>query len=147
MVKYEKLLPQPDLDTEEFWEGCKRHELLVQRCKECGMYRFPPRPMCHSCNGTEVEWVKVSGKGKVYSWIVVRESPSRPVQPGFAGDRPYAVVLVEIPDAAGIRILSNIVDCGIEDIKPDMPLEIVFDDISDEVSLPKFRPVTTELLS
>lgn len=140
MTKSEKPIPIPHLDTKEFWEGCKRHELLIQKCRECGSYRFPPRPMCHECNSTNAEWVKVSGKGNVYSWIVVRDSPYRPAHPDFAKIRPYIVVLVELPDAGGVRLISNLVDCNPEGIKIDMPVKVVFDDITNEVTLPRFRP-------
>lgn len=141
MSKYEKPLSIPHLDTKEFWEGCKRHKLLVQQCKECGTYRFPPRPMCHACTSTNMEWIKVSGKGIVHSWVMVRDSAYRPVHPGFAKDRPYPILLIELPDAGGVHMISNIVDCSPENIKIDMPVEVVFDDVTDEITLPKFRPV------
>ena len=67
MDKPRKPLPVPDLDTKEYWEGCKRHELLLQRCNQCGHYRFPPSPMCHHCMSMSYEWTRVSGRGRLYS--------------------------------------------------------------------------------
>ena len=125
MTKHERPLPIPHLDTKGFWEGCKRHELMIQRCKECDTSRFSPRPMCPECNSTNAEWIKVSGRGNIYSWIVVRDSSHRPVHPGLVKDRPYVVVLVELLDADGIRLISNLVDCNPEDVKMGMSVEVV----------------------
>jgi uncharacterized OB-fold protein len=97
--------------------------------------------MCHECNSTNIEWVKVSGKGNVHSWIVVRDSSYRPLHPGFAKDRPYAILLVELPDAGGVHMISNIVGCNPEDLKIGMLVEVAFEDVTDEITLPKFRPV------
>ncbi len=139
MGEYKKPLPTPDIETKEYWEGCRRHELLMQKCKDCGTYSFPPMPMCNVCHSMSREWVKVSGRGKIYSWFVVHHA----THPDFVDDVPYAVVLVELGEQADLRIPSNMVDCLIEDIKAGMPVEVVFDDVTDEISLPKFRPVVT----
>jgi len=136
MADYNKPLPQITLETKEFWEGCKRHELLIQRCKDCGTYRHYPRPMCPNCGSWHVEWAKVSGKGKVYTYIVAH----RPFHPAFFSDVPYAVVIVELEE--GVRIVSNVVDCRPDDIYIGMPVEVVFDDVTDEVTIPRFRRVS-----
>jgi len=83
------------------------------------------------------EWAKVSGRGKVYSWFVVHYA----THPDFVDEVPYAVVLVELDEQANVRIPSNMVDCKIEDIRAGMPVEVVFEDVTGEISLPKFRPV------
>lgn len=133
MADYNKPLPQITPETREFWQGCKRHELLIQRCKDCGTYRHYPRPMCPKCSSWNVEWAKVSGKGKVYTWIVAVQ----PFHPGFFSDVPYAVVIVELEE--GVRVVSNIVDCKPEDIYIGMPVEVIFDDVTEEVTLPRFK--------
>ena len=140
MTEYRKKIPRIKEETKGFWEGCKRHELLIQRCKGCGRYRFPPRYMCSECNSTDTEWSKISGRGKIYSFIV----PHRPAldstpAKGFEDEYPYAVVLVELPDAGEVRIASNMVDCEVKDIKIDMPVKVVFEDITEEITLPKFK--------
>jgi uncharacterized protein len=137
VTRYKKPLPTPDLETREYWEGCRRHELLMQRCPDCRAYRFPPMPMCPYCNSMNKEWIRVSGRGKVYSWFVVHHA----THPDFAHDVPYAVVLVELDEQADLRLPSNLVDCGIEDIHPRMPVELGFEDVTAEISLPKFRPL------
>jgi len=139
-TNYEKPLPQIRPDTAPFWEGCKRHELLIQRCSDCGTFRHPPRPMCPECNSLNSEWVKVT-KGTVYSYTVVHDRPMPVLYlPGFANDRPLAIVLVELPEAGNIRMVSNIVDCRSEDLKIGTPVEVVFDDVTEEITLPKFKP-------
>jgi len=83
------------------------------------------------------EWVKVSGRGNIYSWFVVHYA----THPDFVDEVPYAVVIVELEEQPNIRLTSNMVDCKIEDIEAGMPVEVVFEDVTNEVSLPKFRPV------
>jgi len=89
--------------------------------------------MCPNCGSWNVEWAKVSGKGEVYTYIVAH----RPFHPAFADDVPYAVVTVELEE--GVRIVGNVVDCGPEDIYIGMPVEVVFDDVTEKVTLPRFR--------
>lgn len=132
--KYEKLLPRIDEMSRPYWEGAKRHELLLQKCQECGHYRYPPGETCPSCLSDKLEWVKVSGRGSVYTWTVFHQA----YHPAYKDDIPYAVVVVELEE--GPRMITNLVNCRIEDIKMGMPVEVVFDDVTEEVSLPKFRP-------
>lgn len=132
--KYEKLLPRINEMSRPYWEGAKRHELLLQKCQECGHYRYPPGETCPSCLSDKLEWVKVSGRGSVYTWTVFHQA----YHPAYKDDIPYAVVVVELEE--GPRMITNLVNCRIEDIKVGMPVEVAFDDVTEEVSLPKFRP-------
>ncbi|MGB2800569.1 MAG: Zn-ribbon domain-containing OB-fold protein [Dehalococcoidia bacterium] len=136
MTNYNKPLPRITSLTKEFWEGCKRHELLIQRCKDCGTYHHYPRSMCPDCGSWNAEWAKVSGRGKVYTYIVAVQ----PFHPAFSGDVPYAVAIVELEE--GVRMVSNIMDCEPDDIYIGMPVEVVYDDVTEEVTLPKFKKVT-----
>lgn len=140
MRHYSKPLPTPDRDTLPYWEGCRRHELLMQRCADCGTYIFPPLPMCPACTSMNREWGRVSGRGRIYSWFVVHHA----THPDFVDDVPYAVVLVELDEQPGLRLPSNVVECSIEEIEIGMPVEVVFEDVTDEVTLPKFRPVRAQ---
>ena len=135
MTQYDKPLPHPSKETREFWEGCKRGELLMQRCIDCGTFRFFPRPMCHVCNSLAAEWSKVSGRGKIFSWVVVRRG-----SPSFADDVPYVVVSVQLAEQDDLRIFGNIEGCLPQDIKLDMALEVFFDDVTADISLPKWKP-------
>lgn len=93
--------------------------------------------MCPGCNSMNRQWAKVSGKGKVYSWFVVH----RATHPDFVADVPYAVVVVTPDEQDDIHIAGNIVGCAAQDIRVDMPVEVVFDEVTAEVTLPKWRPV------
>ena len=138
MAEGEKALPTITQDNEEFWKGCKRHELLIQKCQDCRRYRMYPQPMCPECGSMKAKWKKVTGRGKIYSFVIIRYS----AHPLFKDKVPYAVVLVELDDAQGIRIFSNIIGCEPEKIKIGMPVEVVFEDITGEITIPKFKPIS-----
>lgn len=133
-VDIPKPLPVSTEDSKPYWDGCKRHKLLIQRCQDCGHYRFPPSGLCPKCMSTNAEWARVSGKGKVYSWTIFHYL----YHPAFAKDIPYNVAIIELEE--GPRMHTNIVECRDEDIYIGMPVEVVFEDISEQIALPKFRP-------
>ena len=125
-------LPLVDTDTEEWYAGLKRRELLLQQCASCGTLQHPPQPSCPQCLSLEKKWTKASGRGTIFTFIVVRH----PVHPAFA-EVPYDVILVELEE--GPRILSNMLDCPPEEIEIGMPVTVDFVDVSDDITLPKFR--------
>ena len=127
-------LPQIDPDHQEWWAGLRRHEVLVQECPRCRALIFPPQPMCPHCRSLERGWRRSSGRGKVYSWIVVR----RPSHPWFADKVPYAVVVVEMEE--GFRVVGSI-DCHIERLRDGLAVEAGFEDVDEQVSLLRFRVV------
>ena len=129
-----KPLPQITREMAPFWEAARRHQLVAQRCRGCGAYRFPARDICSRCLSREAEWVPVSGRGTIFSFAVMHQV----YHPGFAAEVPYAVVVIELDE--GARLVSNLVDCAPADIRAGMPVEVVFDDVASDVSLPKFRP-------
>ena len=132
MTDYRKPIPAITPDMRPFFEAAKRHELMVQRCKGCGTHRFPAREICSNCLSEESEWVKVSGNGEIFSFNVMHQV----YHPGFADEVPYAVVVVRL--AEGAKISSNLVGVKPHDIRIGMPVKVVFEDVSDEVTLPKF---------
>ena len=137
MVTYEKPLPFPNVETQPFWDYCKKHELRMQKCPNCGFIRYPPSTVCPNCHSLdEAEWVKLSGRGKVYSFVIFQYVYDR----SFTKDIPYAVASIELEE--GPRMMSNITGIKLEDIKVDMPVEVYFDDINEEYALPKFKPGT-----
>ncbi len=117
-----------------FFAAAKQRQLVVQRCTSCSTLRFPARSICSHCLSTGVEWAPVSGKGEVYSFNVMHQV----YHPGFAAEVPYAVVLVQL--AEGPRMTSNLVGVAPADIRIGMPVAVVFEDLTDEVTLPKFAP-------
>jgi uncharacterized OB-fold protein len=130
-----KPLPVPTPETQPYWDGLKAHELRIQRCLDCGQAYFYPRPFCPHCFSDKVEWFKASGKAKLHTYEVIHRAP-----PAFAADAPYVLAVVELEE--GPRMLTNIVGGGTEPagLKIDMPLQIRFDDVSSDITLPKFGP-------
>ena len=106
----------------------------MQACADCGALRFPPGPMCPSCNSQRDEWARMRGTATIYSWIVVHP----PVLPAFADEAPYSVVLVQLDDHP-IRLVGQVVDIPHHELAPGLPVEVVFDDVTPEVTLPKWR--------
>jgi uncharacterized OB-fold protein len=135
MKDYPKPLPDINEDNKEFWSGCKAHELRFQKCGDCGHVRWPPSMICPECHSSETEWIVSSGKGTVYSFVIYHVAYHK----GFREDLPYIVADVELEE--GPRLLTNIVDCLHERISCDMPVIVVWDDVTEDCSLPKFRPI------
>ena len=129
-------LPAVTDDTRPFWDACRRHELVIQRCTACGTFRHLPTPVCWKCRSFAHGWVKVSGRGSVYSYAVVH----RAFLPELAGHVPYVVVVVALDDAPGVRILSNLVEARPDQVRIGLPVEVVFEDVTAEVTVPRFRP-------
>jgi uncharacterized OB-fold protein len=128
-------LPLPDEVSRPFWEGCKRRELRMQRCAACQRMRFTPRVLCPHCHSAESEWVPVSGRGTIYSRVVCHP----PVLPAFAPRVPYAVVLVELDEDPGLRLVGNVLGSPAEAVRIGQRVEVTFEDVSDEIALPQWR--------
>jgi uncharacterized OB-fold protein len=135
MFQLDKPLPAINEDTAPYWEGTRAGELRAQRCADCAHLRFPPSILCPRCLSERAEWQRLSGRGKIYTYIVVH----RPQHPAFFSDAPYNVAIVELEE--GLRTHTTIVGCANEDLRVGMPVEVVFEKIDDEVTLPKFKPV------
>ncbi len=140
MTSHEKPLPMPTAEVKPFWDYCKKHELRMQKCTKCSYIRYPVSIICPRCQSMEAEWVKLSGRGKVFSFAIVNYLYNK----AFANDIPYAVASIELEE--GPRMISNITGTKLEDIKVDMPVEVYFEDINNEFALPKFRQRVSELL-
>jgi uncharacterized OB-fold protein len=131
----ERPLPLPDEDTAPFWEGCRRHQLLMQRCAQCGAFRFHPRRMCPRCRSLESEWVPVSGRGTIASRVIVYP----PVLPAFQDLVPFAVALVELEEDPVLRLVGNVLDAPPDAVRIGRTVEVAFEDVSPEISLPQWR--------
>lgn len=127
-------LPRPDDASEPYWQGCREGELRIQRCGACGHLRFPPRPMCPCCNSFRAGFVPVSGRGHVYSYVICHP----PLLPAFQERAPLLVVLVELEEGCDLRIVGNWLDDD-EAVAIGLPVEVVFERVSDEISLPQWR--------
>jgi 3-oxo-4,17-pregnadiene-20-carboxyl-CoA hydratase alpha subunit len=123
--------PATSKDTEFFWEGAARGELLIQRCSSCATLRHPPRPACGVCRSFDWDTVRASGRGEVYSHVTMHH----PVVPPF--EAPYGVALIQLEE--GVRIVSNVIGMPPEEVRIGMPVEVVFVKVDDELTLPLFR--------
>jgi uncharacterized OB-fold protein len=138
MASYTKPLPLINEETRPYWEYCRKHELRMQQCRQCGHIRFPLSVICPKCHSMEAEWTKLSGKGKIYSFTIYRV----PYHPAFKDDIPYVVAIIQLDE--GPRMESNVIGCQVEEVRMEMPVVVAFDDVTGEVTLPKFRPAGTE---
>jgi uncharacterized OB-fold protein len=137
MTAFPKPVPVPDAVSRPFWDGCARHQLLIQRCAACGRFRHPPGPACPGCGSRETRWIEVSGRGRVFSWVVVRHPVPLDV---YRTDVPYVVALIDLHE--GVRMVSNIVGCDPDSIIVDMAVSVCFVPYGPEHVLPQFSPHT-----
>ena len=129
-----KPLPVITAENRPFWEGCRQGKLLLQYCDACRQYQFYPRLYCMHCGSQHTRWVEAGGRGVVYSYTIIRQNKT----PEFRNDVPYNVALIQLEE--GPRMLSNVIDIAPGDLRVDLPVTVVFDQVSAEISLPRFRP-------
>ena len=132
---FDNFRPIPDADSKPFWEGCRKHRLLFQKCTACGEVRYPPGIICPQCHSMNAEWIESAGQGTVYTFAVYHQA----FHPYFKDKTPYVAAVVELDE--GPMMITNIAGCPHEDLRCDMPVQLIWEDVSDELSLPKFEPV------
>jgi uncharacterized OB-fold protein len=125
--------PTPSLPSQPYWDACSEGKLMFQRCQVCRTINIMPAFFCSQCYSKNMGWEQSRGLGKLYSWTIVW----RPQQPGFVV--PYAPAIVTLNE--GPRILSSIIHCEPQELNADMPLEVEFHPVSEQITLPYFRPV------
>lgn len=135
---YNLPLPTPQPESDFYWEKLKAHELWLMRCNDCQSTYFYPRAICPECFSRNTGWVQSSGRGTVYTFAIAHRGPT----PAFRDAVPYVPALVELE--GGVRLPTNLVE-----VEPDpsrisigMAVEVVFDDVTESVTLPKFRPAS-----
>ncbi len=134
---YRLMRPVPilDFDSTPFWESCVRGVLQFQSCRNCGRMRYPPAILCPGCNSLESEWKRVAGTGRIFSYAVYHHA----FRPVFQGDLPYVVAIVELDE--GIRMVSQIVDCDLQQVAIGERVQVTFRKVNESITLPFFRPV------
>jgi len=137
MAEQGKPLPRVTSLTQPYWEAAAQKRLVIQRCAKCGEYVWCPRPACSECGSEQLEWTAVSGRGTVFSFTIIRQVIARGAA-AFEKEVPYIVAWIDLEE--GPRFCSNVVDCPTDQITIGMPVEVVFDQASSEIVLPKFRP-------
>lgn len=127
-----KPLPVVTEESRPFWEGCRQGILRLQYCEQCHQHQFYPRLYCMHCGAEQISWVTASGRGVIYSYTIIHQNKS----PEFVQETPYNVAVVQLEE--GPRMMSNIVGISSEELRVDLPVKIVFDPVSDTISLPRF---------
>jgi uncharacterized protein len=116
-------VPEPDGLDAPYWEGTRRGELRVQRCRACQGWQWGPEWICHRCLSFDLDWTTVAPHGRIYSW----ERAWHPVHPALRGQRPYVIVLVELPHAGHIRMIGNLLDAPSGDVPIGAHVAAVFE--------------------
>jgi hypothetical protein len=133
MPKAARPVPQATPETQHFWDGTRAGEIRLQRCDACRHVYFPPRPFCPACSSRTVSIFRASGRGRLLSYVINQ-------RPHPAWDGSYSIAIVELDE--GVRMMSNVVGCPQtpEALILDMPLEATFERLTDEITLPLFKP-------
>jgi uncharacterized OB-fold protein len=130
-------MPAANAETLGWWEAAQRRELVVQRCSECGATRHPPGPLCPACHSPNSEWSPLPGTGTVYTYTVVRQA----FIPALADALPYVVAAIELDDANGARMVSNVVEIPAEKVTIGLRVEVAWEQMGEQLSIPRFRPI------
>jgi len=128
-----KPVPRPSAESLPYWEGAREKKLLLQHCRSCGEFWFPPSARCRHCLSHNFAWEEVSGQGRIYSFVVYH----RHYHPAFEDELPYVVAIIELDE--GPRLLSNIVGGPSQDVRCDLPVRAVFEDGGHGTTIPKFE--------
>lgn len=134
-MPYNKPLPIPNPDTATFWKECRNHRLTFQQCLDCSHVRWPPSLICPQCHSAFFKNIESNGRGIVYTFVVYHQA----FHPAFKEELPYVAAVVQLEE--GPRIVSNLIACTPDEVFCDMQVELVWEDITDKFSLPKFKPV------
>jgi uncharacterized protein len=128
-------LPYLTPDNRLFWKYAAQHELRMQKCPDCGHIRYPASMFCSKCLSEKTEWIKLSGKGTVYTFGVTRHVYDK----WYADKVPYIIAIIEL--AEGPHMMGQITGCRFEDVQIGMPVEIYFQDVNEDIAIPAWRPV------
>ena len=131
--EWERPVPRKDAVSAPYWEAAARGELLVQECPQCGNRQFYPRAVCTRC-GADPGWLTCSGRGTVHTFTVIRQNHAKP----FRDELPYVVAIIELDE--GPRLMTNLVDCEVDDVRIGLPAEVRFEQADEGVGVPFFRP-------
>jgi uncharacterized protein len=135
--------PAPDNLTSFFWDGAREHRLLIQRCDDCGRFQHPPEPVCHHCLSFSLGAGEVSGRGTIYSFEVATQA----FHPWFADKIPFVIAVVELAEQPHLKLITNIVgvDPDSADIAVGAQVEVTWQQLDDEFTLPVFRLTAREM--
>lgn len=128
--------PRASQDTAAWWEAALDQRLTVQRCTDCGTTRHPPAPVCHACRSFAHELIDLPGTGTVWTFTRVHQA----FVPSLADHLPFVVAAIALDGSDGCRLVSNVVDCEPEQVHVGLAVEVVWDRLGDDLTVPRFRP-------
>lgn len=134
---YNKPIPLKTEDNKPYWDAADKHKLVLQKCGDCQQFAHPPGPACPNCGSENVEWM-VKGseiQATVYSYII----SYRPFLPGFETELPTIIALGQLNDTPEVKIMANILECNHEDVYVGMPIEMTWQDITEDRALPQWK--------
>ena len=133
---YNKPVPSPQGESDFYWNKAREHELWLRKCNSCGNSYFYPRDISPCCFSRDTEWVQATGRATLFTYGIVHRAPHR----GFQESVPYVTAIVALEE--GPLMPTNIVmeDPKVEKLQIGMPLVVLFEDVTDTITLPKFRP-------
>jgi uncharacterized OB-fold protein len=137
--KVTRPIPVPDQWTKPFWDAAKRESLELQRCQSCGHFQHPPYPTCVNCMSIDLKFEAVGGTGSIYAYTIMYHDGDK----RFAGAVPYASIIVELDDAPGALMAGNLLDAPYTEAKVGRRVEVVFEPLNDDITLPLFRLADT----
>lgn len=135
MSTYTKPLPLIEPGAKPFWQSLREHAMKLQRCDNCGRFRYQPARYCPDCLSPQHTWLPISGRGVVWAPLTYHQGFGP-----FADSAPYNVSLIELEE--GVRIWSNVVNCDPALVRIGMPVVLFYDDVADGWTLPRFRPAS-----
>jgi len=127
-------IPFPDAETAPYWTAAHEHRLTLPQCQDCRHIAFPPKPRCPKCHSPQMVWVPLTGRGTLHSYTVMHDTFVRGLEP------PFVIGDVELEDQAGLCIVANLVECAPAGVHIGMPLEVTYEDVTEDITLPQFRP-------
>jgi uncharacterized protein len=131
---YNKELPPQTLAMEPFWQAARQGKLMVYKCLNCGKIYFPAIH-CPACDDPDMEWVEATGKGEIYTFTIMHQV----YHPGWEGDVPYNISWIKLDE--GPILISNIIGCKKEDLFIGMRVQAAFEEVTPDITLPKFKPI------
>jgi uncharacterized OB-fold protein len=137
MAEWTKPIPRMDPESKPYWEACRRHELYLPQCHTCGSHYYYPRHTCPHCLSDDIRWVRLSGKGNIYTFTVIYQHGGA----GFRDHLPFVLAYVELEGTNGVKMLTNVVDCDPQTVEIGMPVEVVFAEVKEDIAMPMFKPV------
>lgn len=136
-MELDRPLPQPITpEARPYWDGLREHRLMLPRCRDCGKAFFYPRVLCPFCHGAAIDWIQASGRGRLYSFEIAYQT----INKAFKVKPPYVLAMVELEE--GPRMMSNLINVAADPavLRCDMPVEIVFHQLTDDITVPLFQP-------